>query len=135
MAYKIVEIEGIGPAIGEKLIQAGIDTVEQLLERGASKKGRQELAATTGIAESKILSFVNMADMFRIKGISTQRSELLHACGVDTVVELATRKPENLHAKMKEVNDEKNLVGQIPSLGQVQDFVDQAKSLARVVTH
>lgn len=34
MAYKIVDIQGIGPAYAEKLIAAGIETVDQLLEAG-----------------------------------------------------------------------------------------------------
>ena len=34
MAYKIIDIQGIGPVYAEKLIAAGIETVPQLLEKG-----------------------------------------------------------------------------------------------------
>lgn len=135
MAYKISDIEGIGPALSEKLTAVGIKTVEALLERGGSKKGRKELAEASGIDEKKILSFVNMADLFRIKGLSSQYTELLHAAGVDTVKELATRVPANLHAKAVEVNSEKKLVRQVFSLSQVEKFVEQAKTLEPKVTH
>ncbi|MEZ4886900.1 MAG: DUF4332 domain-containing protein [Chitinophagales bacterium] len=135
MAYKISDIEGIGPVISEKFAEVGIKTVEGLLEKGASKKGRDELAAATGMDASKILVFVNNADLFRVKGVSSQYAELLKASGVDTVKELRNRKPENLHAKMKEVNEEKNLVRQVASLSQVEGFVNHAKELEPKVTH
>ena len=132
---KISDIEGIGPAFAEKLAAAGVRSVEGLLKAGASKKGRQTLAESTGIREPQILSWVNMADLFRIKGVSSQFAELLNAAGIDSIKELRNRKPENLHAKMKEVNDEKSLVRQIPSGNQVAAFVEQAKALEPMITH
>ncbi len=135
MAYKISDIEGIGPVLSEKLEAAGVKTVEQLLERGATPKGRKELEESTGISHSKILTFVNHADLFRIKGISSQYSELLEAAGVDTVKELRNRNAANLHAKMIEVNNEKQLVRQVPALSQVESFIEQAKELPPVVTY
>lgn len=135
MAYKITDIEGIGPAYAEKLQKVGIKTVEKLLELGATKKGRDKISEDSGIDDGRILSWVNMADLFRIKGVSSQYAELLHAAGVDSVKELKHRKPENLHAKMLEVNAEKNLVNQPPSLGMVESFVKQASELEPVITH
>lgn len=135
MAYKITDIEGIGPAYAEKLEKVGIKTVEKLLELGASKKGRDKIAEDSGIDDGRILSWVNMADLFRIKGVSSQYAELMHAAGIDSVKELKHRKPENLHAKMVEVNNEKNLVNQTPSLGMVESFVKQAGELEPVITH
>ncbi|MFK7903627.1 MAG: DUF4332 domain-containing protein [Chitinophagales bacterium] len=135
MAYKITAIEGVGPVIEGKFALAGIKTVEGLLEKGASKKGRAEIAATTGIEAKKVLVFVNNADLFRVKGVSSQYAELLKAAGVDTVKELRNRNPENLHVKMTEVNEAKNLVRQVPYLKQVTGFVKFAKKLEPVVTH
>ncbi|MEM7657303.1 MAG: DUF4332 domain-containing protein, partial [Bacteroidota bacterium] len=126
---KITEIEGIGPANAEKLAKAGIKSVEGLLKACAAKPGRKSTAATTGIAESTILEWTNMADLFRIKGVSSQYAELLKAAGVDTVKELRNRNAANLHAKMKEVNDAKSLVRQVASPSQVEGFVAQAKEL------
>ncbi len=131
----IIEIEGIGPAHAEKLKQSGIATVEALLEKGASPKGRQELAEKTGISPALILRWVNHADLFRIKGVGSEYSELLEASGVDTVPELAQRSPENLYSKLIEVNQEKKLARRPPTLSQVKDWVQQAKQLDRVVTY
>ena len=47
-------------------------------------------------------------------------SDLLEESGVDTVVELVKRVPENLHAKMVEVNVAKNLVNRLPHLSLVK---------------
>jgi predicted flap endonuclease-1-like 5' DNA nuclease len=132
---KITYIEGIGPASAEKLAKAGIKTVEGLLKTCAAKAGRKSTAESSGIAESSILEWTNMADLFRIKGVSSQYAELLKAAGVDTVKELRTRNAANLHAKMKEVNEAKSLVRQLASPAQVEKFVELAKTLDPVITH
>ena len=131
----IVDIEGIGKVYAAKLEAAGITTVESLLERGATPKGRQDLAEQTDIGDKLILEWVNLADLFRIKGIGEEFSDLLEEAGVDTVPELAQRNPENLHSKLVEVNEAKKLVRRVPGLSQVQDWVAQAKELPRVVTY
>ena len=76
----IQDIEGIGPAFSEKLEAAGINTVEALLEQGASAAGRKAIEEKTGISGDHILTWVNHADLFRIKGVAGQFSELLEAC-------------------------------------------------------
>jgi predicted flap endonuclease-1-like 5' DNA nuclease len=132
---KLVDIEGIGEAYAAKLEAAGLTSIENLLEVCCEKKGRKDIAEKSGINESLILGWANRADLCRIKGVSTQYSDLLEYAGVDTVPELAQRNAENLHAKMVEVNEEKNLVRQVPSASQVADWVAQAKELPRVITH
>jgi predicted flap endonuclease-1-like 5' DNA nuclease len=135
MAKSIDAIEGIGPVFKEKLAKAGVKTVEGLLQHGAAKSGRKKIADASGIDEGKILDWVNMADLFRIKGIASQFAELLKAAGVDTVKELRNRNAENLHAALVKTNAEKKLTRAIPALSRVEDFVAQAKALDPVVTH
>ncbi len=129
MAYKIIDIEGVGEAYGEKLVAAGINTPEQLLEKCANPKGRKALAEQTGIAEKLILKWTNHADLFRIHGVGPQFAELLEAAGVDTVKELQHRVAANLAAKMEEVNAEKKLTRRVPTAGEVQKMIDEAKTL------
>lgn len=129
--YKIEEIEGIGPVMGEKLRGAGVNNTDKMLENAKTKKQRAELAEASGISEAQILKFANMADLFRISGVGQEFSQLLEAAGVDTVPELATRKPENLTTKMEEVNAEKSLTRRTPSLKEVEGWVAQAKELPR----
>ena len=132
---KIEDIEGIGPVYAKKLTEAGVTTVAQLLKVGAGAKGREELAEKAGVDRKLILEWVNRADLYRIKGVGQEYSDLLEEAGVDTVVELATRNPENLYAKIQEVNKAKELVRRPPSAEMVADWVMQAKDLPRVVTH
>lgn len=136
----IESIEGIGPANGKKLRAAGVQSVNALLQAGGAKSGRKALAKETGIKESMILGWVNRADLMRIKGVSTQYSDLLEAAGVDTVKELRKRKPANLAIKMKEVNDSaiakgSSIVRRPPSLSEVEKWVAQAKDMKPGVSH
>lgn len=132
---KIEDIEGIGPVYAKQLSDVGVKTVAQLLKVGAGAKGREELAEKAGVDRKLILEWVNHADLYRIKGVGQEYSDLLEEAGVDTVVELATRNPENLFAKIQEVNEMKKLVRRPPSAKMVADWVMQAKALPRVVTH
>jgi predicted flap endonuclease-1-like 5' DNA nuclease len=132
---KIIDIEGIGPSYAAKLTKAGIRSVEVLLKRGASEKGRKEIATATGITHTSILEWVNRADLYRIKGVSKQYSDLLEKAGVDTVVELSKRVADNLYVKMVDVNKAKNLVNKMPGVRQVKKWIDQAKKLPRVVSY
>jgi predicted flap endonuclease-1-like 5' DNA nuclease len=132
---RINKIEGIGPSYAAKLTDAGVDTAEVLLEKGATAEGRKELAEKTGITGKLILEWVNLADLFRIKGVGEEYADLLEEAGVDTVPELAQRNAENLYNKMVEVNNEKKLVRKTPGQAQVADWVAQAKALPRVVNY
>jgi len=132
---KLEIIEGIGDVYAGQLREAGIATIEALLKAGSSPKGRQELAEKTGIGDALILEWVNLADLFRIIGIGEEYSDLLEEAGVDTVPELAQRNPDNLYAKMVEVNAAKSLVRKLPGLSQVKGWVEQAKGLDRIVTY
>jgi predicted flap endonuclease-1-like 5' DNA nuclease len=131
----LISIEGIGEVYAQKLREAGISTTEALLEAGSTPRGRSELAEKAGITGTLILEWVNLADLFRIKGIGEEYSDLLEETGVDTVPELAQRNPDNLHQKLSEINQAKKLVRRLPTLDQVKDWVAQAKRLPRVVTY
>ena len=135
MTYKIIDIEGIGEVYAPKLINAGIVKVEDLLKKCAAPKGRAELAAATGISEKLILTWTDHADLFRIKGVGPQFSELLEAAGVDTVKEFRHRVAENLQPKLVEVNEAKNICNRVPAVSEVQKMIDQAKELEPKVTY
>lgn len=132
---KISDIEGIGPKYAELLAKEGIKTVEGLLKAGAKSKDRKRISESLQISEKLILEWVNHADLFRIKGIGEEYSDLLEEAGVDTVPELAQRNPENLTEKMAEVNAAKDLVRRLPVLSQVEEWVKQAKELPRIIEY
>lgn len=133
--HKISDIEGIGSVYSEKLKAAGITNVNTLLEKGCTPKGRKELAAATGFDESVLLKWVNIADLYRIKGIGSEYSQLLEKAGVDTVKELKLRNAENLTAKLAEVNSSVNLVRRLPTLAMVEQWIENAKDLEPIITY
>lgn len=132
---KITAVEGIGEVYAQKLREVGIRTTEALLAAGATPKGRKELEEKTGISHKLILEWVNHVDLFRIKGVGEEYSDLLEEAGVDTVPELAQRNPENLYLALEKTNEAKKLVRRLPTLAQVADWIEQAKNLPRVVTY
>jgi len=128
-------IEGIGPVYKEKLRGLGVKTVGDLLNAGRTREAREDLANEMGLSSEHILHWVNMADLFRIKGVDEEYSELLEASGVDTIVELAKRNPINLHPEMVKTNIERKLVRKLPTLEQVRDWIEQAKKLPGIVEY
>ena len=132
---KIIDIEGIGPKYAATLKKVGVKTTNRLLKEGASKKGRQDLAAKTGISETLILEWVNLADLMRIKGVGEEYSDLLEEAGVDSVKELRNRRADNLHEAIMETNAKKKLVRRPPAKSQVEKWIAEAKKLDPVVTH
>ncbi len=131
----ITKIEGIGEAYAEKLATAGIGSTDTLLATAADRKGRETLAAATGISETLLLKWVNQADLQRVKGVGEEYGELLERAGVDSVPELAQRNAANLTAKMAEVNAAQHLVRALPSESVVATWIESAKQLGKVVSH
>jgi uncharacterized membrane protein HdeD (DUF308 family)/predicted flap endonuclease-1-like 5' DNA nuclease len=131
----VASVRSLTPDDAEKLIQAGIEKSQTLLERGASRPGRADISRETNILEPVVLKWINDLDLARIKGVGVKYSDLLEEAGVDTVVELAQRNSANLYKKLVEVNEELNLVEAMPSEQEVADWVAQAKELPRVITY
>jgi len=137
MSYPIETVEGIAKTYGVKLRKCGIKSTKALLERGATPAGRKDVAKESGIDGKLVLKWCNMCDLMRVKGVGEEYSELLEAAGVDTVKELRTRRPDNLHKAMAAANAKrkKGLVRQLPGLAQVEKWVAHAKSLKPVMKY
>ena len=132
---KIEDVEGIVPVYAAKLQAAGVHTTDELLDRGAKPKGREELETSTGISHGLILEWVNHVDLYRLDGVGSEYSDLLEEAGVDSPIELAHRVPAHLAAKLVEINDAKKLVRRVPTEAMVAGWIEQAKSLPKIVEH
>lgn len=135
MAYKVQQVEGIGEAYAAKLVEAGVKTTDDLLEKCAKKGGREKLAEQTGISEKLILKWTNHSDLFRINGIAGQFAELLEAGGVDTVKEFRHRVAANLQPKLEEINAEKHICKRVPSVVELEKMIEQAKGLDPIISY
>jgi predicted flap endonuclease-1-like 5' DNA nuclease len=131
----IEDVEGIGPVNAGKLREAGVSTTDDLLQRGGSQDGRAELEAATGISGSQILEWTNHVDLYRISGVGSEYADLLEAAGVDTVAELAQRNARNLSETFGELDAARNTVRNIPSETVVAQWIEEAKSLPRMVEY
>ena len=131
----LIAIEGIGPLYAAKLKEAGVSTAEVLLAQGSTPKGRKTIAEKTGIGDALILEWVNHVDLFRIKGVGPEYADLLEEAGVDTIPELAQRRADHLFEKMVAINLEKKLVRKMPIQSQVANWIEQAKTLPRLINY
>jgi len=135
MRKKLEHIESIGPDNAGLLASAGILTTGKLLVEGVTREGRLGIAEKTGLSGAMILKWINQIDLYRIKGIGAEFTELLETAGVDTVAGLAQRDAENLHQTLLAVNEQEQVTSQTPTLEQVADWVEQAKTLPRIIQY
>jgi predicted flap endonuclease-1-like 5' DNA nuclease len=122
-------------AILGALAERSIADNQALVEAAATPAQRKALADACGCDPKELLGLVNRADLARVKGVSGVYSDLLEEAGVDTVKELATRRADNLHAKLTETNDAKQLTQRPPTMSQVEDWVEQAKGLPKLIEY
>ncbi len=129
--HKIREIKGLDEATRGKLEEAGILTVEQLLEETNTPQRKGALGKKIGVAGPQLTELINRADLMRLKGVGTEMANLLEECGVDSCKELQHRTPANLQAKLKQTNDEKKITHHAPTLAQVEAWVKEAAELVK----
>lgn len=135
MAKAIGEMRGMTPEVSKQLIAKGIQDSNQLLDAVAKPADRKKLAAELGVESRVVLDLANRADLARVNGVGTVFADLLEKAGVDTVKELATRNPDNLLAKMTEVNSSEQVSKRLPQLADVQNWIAQAKELPKLLQY
>lgn len=128
----LTSLPGLNEATEAKLNAAGINNVNDLLVEGATRHGREELVARSGLPPTQILKFVHFADLFRINGISGETVRLLEGGGVNTVAELARCDASNLQVKLHQANNATK--GKPPTEKQIVEWIEAAKILPKVVT-
>jgi predicted flap endonuclease-1-like 5' DNA nuclease len=130
MFYRITEIQEISPDYARKLEKVGITTTEHLLAKGSDAKARGLLATETGIGEKHLARLVSLGDLMRIKGVGSQYGELLMAVGVESTNKLLTIKPQELVRLMEEHKKTKKLVGGVPKLAEVEQWLNELRTPA-----
>ena len=135
MTYPISKIDGLSAFAASKLKSLGIRTTVGLLEAARSVKGRNALAAKTGINAKQLLDWANVADYMRIPGMGKAKVELVRAAGVSTIRELALRNPARLAQNMKDANVKHKLVRVMPSEKSVEQIIQKARKLPPKITY
>lgn len=134
MRVHVHKIQGIQPQTAARMKLLGIAHSDHLLAAAGQPKERAELASKLGIEPRQLLQLTTHADLARVKGVGKVYADLLETAGVDSVVELATRNAENLHAKLAEIANHQQ-IRRVPNLEEVTDWIEQAKQLERKVYH
>lgn len=135
MPTPVKDLEGVTDELVAKLAERGIADNEALVQAASTPAQRKELATFCGCETGEILHLANRADLARIRGIGGVYSDLLEIAGVDTVKELAKRRPDALYAKIAETNDRDKLTTKPPTQAMIQDWVSQAKALKSTLTY
>jgi predicted flap endonuclease-1-like 5' DNA nuclease len=133
---QIEDVQGIGPAYGEKLAALGIKTTDDLLAAGATAHDREKIAEEAGISSALIREWVDIVDLMRVPGVGPQYSDLLEAAGVGSPAELAQRNPTNLAITVQEVAAARpGIVRRLPSEAEIAGWVEEASRLEKIVEH
>ncbi|NJK80733.1 MAG: DUF4332 domain-containing protein [Chloroflexaceae bacterium] len=130
MDYPIGEVYGVDGEMKAQLLEMGITTTYQLLERVMDGTSHRALAEQLNVPVSQITSWVNRADLMRLNGVGREMANLLEEGGVDSCKELQHRVAANLQAKLKEINNAQKIAHHAPTVTQVQSWIEQAKKLA-----
>lgn len=132
MSLHVSKLRGISVDVRLKLKRQGVSYTHQLLREAGSAERRRHLAARSGIDEPTLTRLVRRADLARVKGIGAIFADMLEIIGVDQVVLLAEQDPNELHARLQQLNATERLARRSPTPEEVQDWIGQAKALPRL---
>lgn len=130
---KLINIKRVGSKNAKKLQKIGIHTTKRLLLVAAHRQGRIDLARETRLTQKLILKWVNLADLIRIKGIGQHYIDLLDQAGVNSVKELAKRRPAQLYQEVVKLKLNNNLVRRLPAYKDIEHWIKNAKKLKPVI--
>jgi len=127
----------VGVDIGhvEKLANAGVRNVDEMLEAGRTSEGRRRLSEGSGVPPDAILEFVKLADLARIRGVKGIRARLYHDAGIDTVEKMAGWDPEEMREMLVGWVERMGFEGIAPLPKEASFSVKTAKKLPKIVTY
>jgi hypothetical protein len=126
---RIDQVAGIDHKKATKLRKSGVRTSKTLIERASTRRGRTELARSTGLSPKDLQLWVHHADLLRVKGIGAEYAQLLVAAGVDTLRDLRRRNPTALVAKIIGLNGANKVVSRMPTESMVENWIADAADL------
>jgi hypothetical protein len=132
----LVKFPGVDLEHVERLATAGIKQTKQLFERAKSKQERAELSKLAGVPGDALLELVKLSDLSRASYVGPTFARVIYEAGADTLGKLVDFSPEELCAKMRAVNEEKQLTkAAMPSVEDMAACVGIWKRLPRVIEY
>jgi predicted flap endonuclease-1-like 5' DNA nuclease len=126
---RIEEVAGLGVKQATRLRKAGVKTSKGLIEAASTRSGRTALSSKTGIPPRDLKTWVNRADLLRVRGVGAEYAELLVAAGVDTVRDLRRRNATALVAKIISMNGSEKVVRRLPTESMVAGWIESAGNI------
>ena len=127
--FALKGFRGIDPAHAAALKAAGVADVEQMLARGRTPQGRQELALATGVPPDAILELVKLSDLSRLGAVKGVRARLYYDAGLDTPDKIAAWEPEDLREMLVAWVARTGFQGIAPLPKELRNLVATARSI------
>jgi hypothetical protein len=100
----VIEIEGLGPVMAERLERSGVRTTKDLL-----RIDPRQVSSETGISERLLGNFRAMADLLQLPGIYPDQAAALVFAGVRSLSDLKSGSPAELAKAVNNVAKDHNL--------------------------
>jgi hypothetical protein len=131
--FPIKEFLNINQDHVKKLAAIGIKNVEQMLEKGKTRKQREQLSKQLDIPEKAILELVKLSDITRIGYVKKKLSRLYYDAGLDSPAKIAEFEPKQLHAFFVKFVRESGWDGMVPNPKDLVNNIRSARKLSEIV--
>jgi hypothetical protein len=131
--FPIKEFLNINQEHVKKLATIGIKNVNQMLEKGKTRRQREQLSRQLDIPEEALLELVKLSDITRIGYVKRKLSRLYYDAGLDSPAKIAKFDPKELHALFVKFVEESGWNGMVPNPKDLVNNVKSARKLTKVV--
>ena len=130
---RLSEFKNLTMAQVAALQAAGIKTSFDLLRAGASKAGRADLIAQTGLSDALVLELVQTSDLCRIMGVGLLSAEVFLEASITSVGEILSQPPVSMLEKTAAVYAKRELGAAPITMNDILFCVDAARILPLVL--
>lgn len=131
--WKIEQLPGLSAQDQAQLLECGVETTLQLLQRTSTLVCRKKLANQLQVHIQHVNKWAALADLSRVPGVGCQYCGLLLHAGISSTAQLSEAPPCRLHQQILKLQvamlQRKDLC---PTVDQVVQWVQQARSLPKI---
>ncbi|WP_180979933.1 DUF4332 domain-containing protein [Mesotoga sp. B105.6.4] len=121
----------------DKLVQAGIIRTDQMIEAAFTPELRESLSQRTGIEIHKIIEYLKLSDLSRLKGMKGVRARLYYEAGVDVdkLDNLSSWESEQLRLMLIDFVEKTGFEGIPPLPKEVSSTIEAVRAIGRLVLY
>ena len=133
--FQIKDFLNIDEEVIRKLNSIGINDVYQMLNHGDTGEKRKRLAEKLKVPEEVILELVNLSDLTRLGYVKRKLSRLYYDSGFRSPLEVSGYQTEALYEHFKSYVEESGWDGMVPNPKDLENNINQAKKLKKIVDY